>query len=94
LRRPEQPLHPYVWDEESYIVRGFIETGSIGALKPPQGYLILPTNVLVPLAAEISFPHLPSLMYLFALIVFVATVVMIVLRESRWAARARRLGWR
>lgn len=84
LRRPHQLLHPYVWDEESFILRGFIENGWTEALKPPQGYLILPANVLVPLAAQISFPQLPTLMYLFALLVFVATVLMIVLPESRW----------
>jgi hypothetical protein len=90
LRRPHQLLHPYVWGEEGSILRGFIENGWAEALDPPQGYLILPANVLVPLAAQISFPHLPWLMYLFALLVFVATVMMIVLPESRWGGSTTR----
>ena len=55
-----------------------------GAFEPIQGYLILPANVLVALAADISFMHLPELMYAFALAVFVATVLLLVLPESRW----------
>ena len=84
LRRPEQLTRPYVWVEESFIIRNFLDDGWAGAFEPIQGYLILPANVLVALAADISFVHLPELMYAFASAVFVATVLLLVVPESRW----------
>jgi hypothetical protein len=83
-RRPGQVAHPYVWDEEALILRRYLEGGWIDALKPVEGYLILPAAALVALAAQISVLHLPRLMYLFATLVFVGTVVMIVGPDSRW----------
>jgi hypothetical protein len=84
LRRPEQLTRPYVWVEESFIVRNFLDDGWAGAFETIQGYLILPANVLVALATEISFLQLPELMYAFALAVFVATVLLLLLPVSRW----------
>jgi hypothetical protein len=84
LRRPEQLTRPYVWVEESFIIRNFLEDGWAGAFEPIQGYLILPANVLVALATDISFMQLPELMYAFGLVVFVATVLLLLLPESRW----------
>jgi hypothetical protein len=84
LRRPEQLTRPYVWVEESYIIKSFIEDGWAGAFEPIQGYLILPANVLVALATDISFMQLPDLMYAFAFAVFVATILLLLLPESRW----------
>jgi hypothetical protein len=89
-RRPEQLSRPYVWDEESWIIEHFTASGWAGALKPVQGYLILPANVLVALATQISGVHLPALEYIFALLVFVGTVVMIVVPESRWGGPSTR----
>ena len=48
------------------------------------GYEILPVNVLVPFAAWLSWEHLATLMYLLATGLFVATMCLIVLPESRW----------
>jgi hypothetical protein len=84
LRRPEQLTRPYVWVEESYVVRNFLEDGWSGAFEPLQGYLTLPANVLVALAAEISFMQLPELMYAFGLGLFVATVLLLLLPDSHW----------
>ena len=83
-RRPEQLVRPYVWDEESYVLRYYVHGDWFGVLKPLEGYLTLPTNVLVALAASISFVHLPILMYVFASLMFVATVLIIVVPDSRW----------
>ena len=49
LRRPEQLTRSYVWVEESFIVRNFLDDGWAGAFEPIQGYLILPANTLVAL---------------------------------------------
>lgn len=89
-RRPEQLRRPYVWVEESEIIRNFLRDGWAGGLEPIQGYLVLPANVLVSLATAISFMDLPELMYVFALAVFVATVLLIILPESRWGDRTTR----
>jgi hypothetical protein len=72
-----------MWVEESFIIRNFLEDGWAGAFEPIQGYLILPANVLVASATEISFMQLPDLMYAFALAVFVAAVLLL-FPESRW----------
>jgi hypothetical protein len=69
LRRPQQLSRPYVWVEESHLIRNFLEDGWAGALEPIEGYLILPANVLVALATEISFVRLPNLMYAFGTVV-------------------------
>jgi hypothetical protein len=89
-RRPEQVVRPYVWVEESHILEDFLQDGWAAALEPIQGYLILPATFLVTLAAEISFVELPGLMYVFALAVFVATVLLLVIPESRWGDRTTR----
>jgi hypothetical protein len=89
-RRPEQVVRPYVWVEESVILRNFLEDGWSSALEPIQGYLILPATFLVTLSAEVSFAELPGVMYVFALAVFVATVLLLVLPTSRWGNRATR----
>ena len=89
-RRPEQLVRPYVWVEESHILRNFLTDGWTAAVEPIQGYLILPSTALVTLAAEISFVHLPGLMYLCSLAVFVATVLLLVVPESRWGDRTTR----
>jgi hypothetical protein len=89
-RRPEQVVRPYVWVEESHILRNFLEDGWTSALEPVQGYLILPATFLVTLSAEISFTELPGVMYVFALGVFVATVLLLVVPESRWGDRTTR----
>ena len=77
-RRPGQLTHPYIWDEESLILRHYLDGGFIRALRPIEGYLILPPAVLLAVAAKISIVHLPELEYVFALLVFVGTVLMIV----------------
>jgi hypothetical protein len=90
-RRPEQLLHPYVWDEESFVLRHVVQGDWLGALGPLQGYLTLPSNVFVALAAAISFVHLPAVMYVFATFMYIATMLMILVPESRlgdWNTRA------
>jgi hypothetical protein len=89
-RRPEQLVRPYVWVEESDILANFLADGWAAALEPLQGYMLLPATFLVTLAAKISFVHLPGLMYVFSLGVFVATVLLLVVPESRWGDRTTR----
>ena len=84
LRRPEQLTRPYVWVEESFIIRNFLDDGWAGAFEPIQGYLILPSTVLVTLATDLSFVHLPELTYIFATLVFMATILLLLVPESHW----------
>jgi hypothetical protein len=91
-RRPEQLTRPYVWVEDSHILRNYLQDGWTASLEPVQGYLILPTTFLVTLSAEISFVSLPALMYFFALAIFVGTMLLLVVPESRWGDRATRAG--
>ena len=88
LRRPQQVWHPYVWAEETFVVRHFLDGGWLEALRPVQGYVILPTTLLLPLAASVSFVHLPVLMSLLSAGVFALTVVILVVPESRWGSRS------
>jgi hypothetical protein len=89
-RRPEQLVRPYVWVEESHILRNFLADGWLAAVEPVQGYLILPATALVTLAAELSFVHVPGLMYLFSSAVFATTVLLLVIPDSRWGDRTTR----
>jgi hypothetical protein len=89
-RRPEQLFHPYLWDEESLVLRRFMDDGWLGALRPVQGYEILPSSLLLPLAATISFAHLPVLAFWMATAVFALTVWMLVVPESRWGSQSTR----
>ena len=84
LRRPEQLFHPYLWDEESQVIRHFLSDGWLGAQRPVNGYFNLPATLLVPLAATISFAHLPVLAFWMATAVFALTVWMLVIPDSRW----------
>src|SRR5262245_46613636 len=51
LRRPEQLLHPYVWTEEKIVLIRFVHDGWKSAVLPVNGYLILPTSMLISLSA-------------------------------------------
>jgi hypothetical protein len=44
----------------------------------------------VTLAAEISFVELPALMYVLALAIFVATVLLLLIPDSHWGNRTTR----
>ena len=68
-------------------MRHFLDGGWLGAMRPVQGYVILPTTLLLPLAASVAFAHLPVLMFWLATGVFALTVVMLVVPESRWGGR-------
>jgi hypothetical protein len=91
-RRPGQLTHPYVWDEEVTILRHYLSGGFIGALRPVEGYLILPPAFLFAVAAKISIAQLPWLTYAFALLIFVATILMIIVPDSRWGDLKIRAG--
>jgi len=90
-RRPEQAMHPYLWAEESVIVGRFLDAGWIGALHPLSGYMILPTTLLLPLAATVSFSHLAALEYVFATAVFALTVWLLIVPRSRWGGQRTRV---
>ncbi len=66
------------------MLKYYIENGWGSALRPLEGYLTLAANALVILCAAISFVHLPVLMYVCALLVFVVTILLIAIPDSRW----------
>lgn len=84
LRRPSQGYAPYVWAEESKILSEWLTNGWSAAFEPPQGYLVLPAGVGVVLAAELSWAHLPAIEYVFATLFFLATILALVVPDSRW----------
>jgi hypothetical protein len=89
-RRPEQLFHPYLWDEESQILRHFLSGGWLGAQRPVNGYFNLTATLLVPLAATISFAHLPIVAFWMATAVFLLTIWMLVIPDSRWGNQGTR----
>src|SRR4051794_31772571 len=64
LRRPQQITSPYVWVEESFVLRNLVAHGWKAIVEPLQGYVVLPASLLITIAAEISWIHLPALMSL------------------------------
>jgi hypothetical protein len=91
-RRGHQFTHPYVWDEESVILRTYLDHGWAAALKPVQGYVVLPASFLVTLAATLSFAHLAGLEWVFAVLVAAATFALLVVPDSRWGPPRVRAG--
>lgn len=89
-RRPDQLLHPYVWDEESNVLQSFAAHGWAAATGPVNGYLDLPGSPLITSAASISFVHLPRIEYAFALGVFLVTVLLLVVPASIWGGVRQR----
>jgi len=90
LRRPEQLFHPYLWDEESQVIRHFLSDGWFSAQRPVNGYFNLPATSLVSLAATISFAHLPVVAFWMATAMFALTVWMLVIPDSRWGNHGTR----
>lgn len=84
LRRPTQVSHPYVWVEESTVLQNFLNHGWLAAFIPVHGYLVLPASPLIVLSAAISWVDLPRLDWTFDVLLFVATVAMLLLPASRW----------
>ncbi|MCR1782664.1 hypothetical protein KVF89_08985 [Nocardioides carbamazepini] len=84
LRRPGQLLHPYIWCEESFVLRSWLDHGWSAAFEPLQGYFAFPSTFLITIAAEISPAGMPVIEYAFATIVFLVTVAALVIPDSRW----------
>lgn len=90
LRRPDQLLHPYIWDEEFKVLNNYQLHGFLySAASRYQGYFLWPTSFSVSIAAAISFLHLPALEYLFCTLWYLATLALILIPNSRV-----RLSWR
>ncbi|MGC1184381.1 MAG: hypothetical protein WBA31_04410 [Candidatus Dormiibacterota bacterium] len=90
LRRPDQFLHPYIWDEEFLILNRFQQHGLLAAIMAHnQGYFLWPTSISVAMAAAVSFEHLPRIEYLLCTAWFLATMCLILIPHSPF-----RLRWR
>jgi len=62
LRRPDQILHPYVWDEDgTYILAHFVTDGWPSFFSPVAGYLILPSKAISLISHAISFAYYPEI---------------------------------
>ena len=87
LRRPQQVWHPYIWAEESFVVRHFLDGGWLGAVRPVQGYLILPTTPAAAPGRHDLVRAPPVLMFWSRRECFALTVVILVVPDSRWGGR-------
>lgn len=62
LRRPDQFLSPFLWQEDSFfILKDYIDAGFSSLLYPVQGYLILSSKVINLISYKISFYYYPEL---------------------------------
>ena len=84
MRRPAQLVAPYIWAEESVVLRSWLEEGWSAAFNPLQGYFAFPSTFFIVLGAELSVPALPVLEYVFATAVFLTTVALLLIPDSRW----------
>lgn len=84
MRRPAQLVTPYIWAEESVVLKSWLEQGWSAAFNPLQGYFAFPSSLLIVLGAELSAPALPVLEYVFATAVFLTTVALLLVPDSRW----------
>jgi len=61
LRRPDQWWAPAIWIEEGTVaLPDFVANGWSSLVHPMMGYLVLPTKVILALAATVSFRWLPE----------------------------------
>jgi hypothetical protein len=83
LRRPDQFLHPYVWDEEFQILNRYQAQGFLhAALTPVEGYFVWPTSFTIAAAAATSFLHVPFIDYWVGTAWFTATICLILVPRS------------
>src|SRR4051812_29207243 len=83
-RRPGQLTHPYIWGEESFILDNYVKHGWSAAVRPLEGYIELPATFLTTLGAQFAMVHLPVFEYVCALLVYVGTMLLLLLPDSRW----------
>ena len=64
LRRPSQWAYPYIWVEAGTIMLpDFIAHGWSSLLDPVNGYLVLPTKLILATSATVSFRWMPDIAY-------------------------------
>ncbi|MEW6301354.1 MAG: hypothetical protein AB1671_27080 [Thermodesulfobacteriota bacterium] len=62
LRRPDQVLHPYVWNEDgTWNIPCYLEHGVWSIFQPVQGYLILPTKLITYVSIKLSGIYYPEI---------------------------------
>lgn len=91
LRRPEQLSRPYVWDEESVVLRHFLQEGWTAALQPVNGSLNLPAPVLITGSAAAGLPDLATRNAVLALLVFAVTAWILIVPGSDWGGLPARM---
>ena len=86
-RRPDQLAHPMVWAEETVILGRWFTSHSSALVDPVAGQSVLVSSWLVSLAGAISLRHLPTIEVGLMLLVFAATLLLLILPDSVWGPR-------
>jgi len=82
LRRPDQLLHPYIWDEDGTIIlKAYAERG-LGSVADINGYIILVARVLSLAAFKTSFLWAPEISVTLAVSFTCAVIVAIALSPT------------
>lgn len=74
-RRPDQWISPTLWVEDKKILIAFAQDGWTSIFYPVNGYLILPSKLILCMSAAISFRWLPEISFGLALIFTVAVLL-------------------
>ncbi len=86
-RRPDQLIAPMVWAEETVILGRWYGGQYSAIIDPVAGQLVVVSSMLVSLAGALSFAYLPELEMVLIVAVFVATLLLLLLPDSRWGSR-------
>jgi len=78
-RRPDQWFSPTLWVEDKKILAAFAQDGWISVFFPVNGYLILPSKLILCASASISFRWLPEISFCLALVFTGAVLLCIAL---------------
>ncbi|HXG22056.1 MAG TPA: hypothetical protein VNN62_23625 [Methylomirabilota bacterium] len=78
LRRPDQVLHPYVWDEDgTWNIPGYLKWGVWSIFQPVQGYLIIPTKLITYVSLRLSGMYYPEISTALTIIVTIFCIAAI-----------------
>jgi hypothetical protein len=67
LRRPDQFLHPTLWDEDNVILVGYAQRGWSSLFEPVNGYYILVSKLIAFTAFKLSFVSAPQIEFILIL---------------------------
>jgi len=87
LRRPDEFLSPYIWDEERDVLARYLEHGWTSQFQPINGELLWGVSVPIVLVAKFGWSLFPTINYLLAVLVFVLTCWVLLVPSSWFGPR-------